>query len=194
MLRYSSFSIFFNMVTAAIFDFQEFENIMVDWLCLSNSYLPLFLTSHHSSHLLSFFNFLIQRYQSSTSIVLCYPLILNHFVSFSMTSVLFSPLLQPHLMNSSSPATLTCILIILHTLSPLSFFLSISLNMSTSLPTTKVTFSSNTSLALSVSLTDWFPSNHFPVFTRMCITQHHSLLQPSLFLAASLHTYWISSE
>ena len=91
---------------------------------LSHSYPPLFQIFHQSNHLLSVCNFLIRRYQSSISVVLhLHPLILNHSLSSSMTSVLFCPSLQPHLMNSSSPATLTFISIILQTLSPLSFCL-----------------------------------------------------------------------
>ena len=66
----------------------------------SHSYPPLLQIFHRLSHLLSLCNFLIRRYQSSISIVLhLHPLILNHFLSSSMTSVLFSPSLQPHLMN-----------------------------------------------------------------------------------------------
>ena len=114
----------------------------------------LFLSAiffHTATHLCSRFfivricNFFIRRYLSSISIVLhLRPLILNHFLSFSMTSVLFSRLLQPPSTNSSSPATSTFIWIILQTLSPLSFclfsVLSISVNMSTSLRTRNIIF------------------------------------------------------
>ena len=90
----------------------------------SHSSPPLFQIFHQSNHLLSLCNFLIRRYQSSISVILhLHPLILNHCLSSSMTSVLFCLSLQPHLMNSSSPATLTFISIILQTLSPLSFCL-----------------------------------------------------------------------
>ena len=107
---------------------------------------PLFQIFCRSSHLLSLCNFLIRSYQSSISIVLhLRPLILNHSQSSSMTSVLFSPPLQPHAINLSSPVTLTFISIIPQTLSPLSFclfsLLSISVNMSTSLCMTKTTLS-----------------------------------------------------
>ena len=113
---------------------------------LSRNYPLLFQIFHHSSHLLSLCNFLIQNYQSSISVVLhLRPLIPNHCLFSSMTSVLFSPLLQPLPMNLSSLVTLTSISIILQTLSPLSFclssLLSISVNMFTSLRTTKITFS-----------------------------------------------------
>ena len=106
---------------------------------------PLYQIFHRSSHLLSLCNFLIRSYQSSISIVLhLRRLILNHSLSSSMTSVPFSPPLQLHPMNLSSLVTLTFILIILQTLSPLSFclssLLSILVNMSTSPHTTKVTF------------------------------------------------------
>ena len=61
---------------------------------------------HRSSHLLLLCNFPIQSYQSSISIALHpRPVILNHYLSSSMTSVLFSPPLQPHPMNLSSPVT-----------------------------------------------------------------------------------------
>ena len=88
------------------------------------TYLPLFQIFRRSSHLLSLCNFLIRSYQSSTFIVLhLRPVILNHSLSSSMTSVLFSPPLQPHPMNLSPPVTLTFISIILQTHSPLSFCL-----------------------------------------------------------------------
>ena len=78
-----------------------------------------------ASHLLSLCNFLILSYQSYISIVLhLRPVILNHSLSSSMTAVLFSPLLQPHPMNLSSPVTLTFISIILHRHSHLSVSVS----------------------------------------------------------------------
>ena len=68
------------------------------------------------------------RPQSSISIVLhLHPLIPNHSLSSSMTSIFFSPSLQPHPMNLSLPSTLTFISIILQTLT--SQFLS-SFNLS----------------------------------------------------------------
>ena len=87
-----------------------------------------------------------RSYQSSISIILHpRPLIPNHSLFSSMTSVLFFRLLQPLPMNLSSPVTSTFILIILQTLSPLSFclfsLLSVSVNMFNSLRTTKITFS-----------------------------------------------------
>ena len=64
---------------------------------LSHSYPPLSQIFRRSSHLLSLCNFLILSYQSSISIVLhLRPVILNHSLSSSMTSVLFCPPLQPH--------------------------------------------------------------------------------------------------
>ena len=124
-------------------------------------------------------NYLIRSYQSSISIVLhLRRLILNHSLSSSMTSVPFSPPLQLHPMNLSSPVTLTFISIILQTLSPLSFYLFslllILVNMSTSLRMIKITLdlvitSSDTSLASAVSCTHWSPSDHFPVFTKLSI-------------------------
>ena len=105
---------------------------------LSRNYPLPFRTFHHLSHLLSLCNFLIRSYQSSISIVLHpRPLIPNHSLFSSMTSVLFCRLLQPLPMNVSSPVTSTFILIILQTLSPLSlclfFLLSILVNTFTSL-------------------------------------------------------------
>ena len=87
----------------------------------------------------------LQLSHSKLSIVLhLRRLILNHSLSSSMTSVPFSPPLQLHPMNLSSPVTLTFISIILQILSPLTFclssLLSILVNMSTSPHTTKVTF------------------------------------------------------
>ena len=91
---------------------------------LSHSYPPPLQIFHRSSHLLSLCNFLIQNYQSSISIVLhLRPLIPNHSLFSLMTSVLFSPPQQPHLMNLLSPETLIFISIILQTHSPLSFCL-----------------------------------------------------------------------
>jgi len=112
---------------------------------LSHNYPPLFQIFRRSSHLPLLCNFLIRSYQSSISIVLhLRPVILNHSLSSSMTSVRSSHPQQPHRMNLSSPVTLTFISIILQTLSPLSFslfsLLSILVNMFTSLRTTKITF------------------------------------------------------
>ena len=81
---------------------------------LSRNYPLPFQTFHRSSHLLSLCNFLIRSYQSSIYIVLHpRPLIPNHSLFSSMTSVLFSRLLQPLPMNLSSPVTSTFISIIL---------------------------------------------------------------------------------
>ena len=112
---------------------------------LSRNYPLPFQIFHRSSHLLSLCNFLTRSYQSSISIVLRpRPLIPNHSLFSSMTSVIFSRLLQPLPMNLSSPVTSTFISIILQTLSPLSFclyfLLSILVNTFTSLRTTKTTF------------------------------------------------------
>ena len=147
---------------------------------LSHSYPPLFQIFHRLSHLLSLCNFLIRRYQSSISIVLhLRPLIPNHSLSSSTTSVLFSPLLQPHPTNSSLPATSTFISIILQTLSPRSFCLFSLLSISIvkyTFPTHDknhildlVITSSDTSLAPAVSFTHWSPYDHFPVFARLSI-------------------------
>ena len=118
-----------------------------------------------------------------------------------MTSVLFSPLLQPLPMNLSSPATLTFISIILQTLSPLSFchsfLVSILVIMSPSLRTTNnildlVITSSDPSLAPAVSCTHRSPSDHFPVFTRLSINPA-PLPPPTLHSFRRLHSIDIGS-
>ena len=108
----------FTQLPTSVPDFSPFESSSVT-LQLSHSKLSVFN---------------IYRPPSSSS----------HSLSSSMTSVLFSPWLQPHPMNLSSPVTLTIFSIILQTLSPLSFCLfslrSILVSMFTSLRTTKITF------------------------------------------------------
>ena len=83
------------------------------------------------------------RHRRIISVLHLRRLILNHSLSSSMTSVPFSPPLQLHPMNLSSPVTLTFISIILQTVSPLSFYLFslllILVNMSTSLRMIKIT-------------------------------------------------------
>jgi len=130
------------------------------------------------------------------------PLILNHSLFSSMTSVLLSPSLQhAHPMNLSLPVTLTFISIILQTLSPLSFCLFSPFNLSQHVhfPTHDknrildlVITSSDTSLAPVVSFTHWFPSDHFPVFTRLSINPT-PLPPPTLHSFRQLHSIDVGS-
>ena len=111
------------------------------------SQLPTSVPNFSSlSDLPALYNFLIQRYPSSTSTVLClHPHSPSRTQCFLKTSIHSFPSLQPHLMNSSSTATLTSIWIILLTISHLSFcpfyLLLTSLSTSAFLPMTKNTFS-----------------------------------------------------
>ena len=116
------------------------------------------------------------------------PLILNHSLFSSMTSVLLSPSLQQHPMNLSLPVTLTFISIILQTLSPLSFCLFSPFNLSQHVhfPTHDknrildlVITSSDTSLAPVVFFS---PIGFHPTTTPSSNT--------SLFPSATLHRRW----
>ena len=144
-------------------------------------------------------------YQSSISIVLHLPpLILNPSLSSLMTSVLSYPPQQPHPMNLSSPVTLTFISIILQTLSPLSFCLFSSFNLSQHVhfPTHDqnhildlVVTSSDTLLAPAVSFTHL----SFSIWPLSCL--HQTVYKPnttpsntSLFQAATLHRCWLFSD
>ena len=98
----------------------------VDFLSVSPShnYPPLLLNSPPSNHLLSLSNCLIPKYQYLISIVLPHlPHSRNLFLFFLINLIIFSLLLLPHLMNSSSLVTLTSTLVIFLITLPLSFFL-----------------------------------------------------------------------
>ena len=166
---------------------------------LSCNYPLPFQIFHCSSHLLSLCNFLSRSYQSSISIVLHHrPLIPNHSLFSSMTSVFFSRLLQPLPMNLSSLVTS----IILQTLSPLSFclfFLFFNFSQHVHFPTHDknrildlVITSSDTLLAPAVSCTHRSPSDHFPVFTRLSINPA-PLPPPTLLLFRQLHSIDVGS-
>ena len=119
--------------------------------------------------------------------IYCPPSFSTHskpFSVFSVTSVLFCPSLQPHLMNSSSPATLTFISQFLSLVS------SFNLRQHVHFPTHDknhildlIITSFRYLIPPAVSFTHWSPSDHFPVFTRLSLNQ-------APLLPLTLHSFW----